>query len=61
MFTAENLYVVYFKIDMAKVNLDTIKPWINQKITDLLGFEDDVVIEFVYNQLEERVGKFILF
>ena len=40
---------------MSKVNLDTIKPWINQRVTELLGFEDDVVIEFVYNQLEERV------
>merc|ERR1712243_342990 len=39
---------------MTKVNLDTIKPWINQKISEILGFEDDVVIEFVYNQLDER-------
>jgi serine/arginine repetitive matrix protein 1 len=40
---------------MTKVNLDTIKPWINGKVTEHLNFEDDVVIEFVYNQLEERV------
>lgn len=38
-----------------KVNLDTIKPWINQKITEFLGFEDDVVIEFIYNQLTDKV------
>lgn len=41
---------------MSKVELDTLKPWITQKITDVLGFEDDVVIEFIFNQLEERVG-----
>lgn len=41
---------------MTKVNVDTLKPWIAQRITDLLGLEDDVVVEFVYNQLEERVG-----
>ena len=40
---------------MSKVNMDTVKPWVNQKITALLGFEDDVIIEFIYNQLEERV------
>ena len=40
---------------MSKVALDTIKPWINEKVTEILGMEDDVVIEFVYNQLDERV------
>lgn len=37
---------------MSKVKFDTIKPWIGKKITELLGMEDDVVVEFVYNQLE---------
>jgi len=40
---------------MTKVNLDTIKPWVTRHITELLGFEDDVVIEFIFNQLDERV------
>lgn len=40
---------------MSKVNLDTIKPWITQRVTELLGIEDDVVVEFIFNQLEERV------
>ncbi|ESN95180.1 hypothetical protein HELRODRAFT_87156 [Helobdella robusta] len=42
------------KVDMTKVNLDTLKPWITNKITQLLTIEDDVVTEFVFNQLEER-------
>lgn len=38
---------------MNKVKLDTIKPWITSKITELLGgMEDDVVVEYVFNQLE---------
>jgi hypothetical protein len=37
---------------MSKVKLDVIKPWIAQKITEILGMEDDVVVEFVFNQLE---------
>ena len=40
---------------MSKVELDTLKPWITAKITEILGFEDDVVIEFIFNQLEDRV------
>jgi len=40
---------------MTKVNLEVIKPWITQRVTEVLGFEDDVVIEFIFNQLEDKV------
>uniref|UniRef100_A0A1B6CCS8 PWI domain-containing protein n=1 Tax=Clastoptera arizonana TaxID=38151 RepID=A0A1B6CCS8_9HEMI len=43
------------RVDMTKVKLDTIKPWIAQKITEVLGIEDDVVVHFVFNQLESKV------
>lgn len=46
---------------MTKVNLEVIKPWITQRVTEILGFEDDVVIEFIFNQLEEKVKYFTLF
>ncbi len=39
---------------MGKVNLDVIKPWITSRVTELLGFEDDVVIDFVFNLLENN-------
>ncbi|CAF4567807.1 unnamed protein product, partial [Rotaria sp. Silwood2] len=42
------------KIDMSKVNLDVIKSWITTRLAELLGLEDDVVIEFVFNQLEDK-------
>jgi serine/arginine repetitive matrix protein 1 len=42
------------KIDMLKINLDVIKPWITKRLQELLGIEDDVVIEFVFNQLEDK-------
>lgn len=45
---------------MSKVKLDVIKPWITTKITQILGIEDDVVVEFVYNQLEEKVRSLFL-
>ena len=30
-----------------------MKPWIHEKLTEILGFEDDVVIDYAINQLEE--------
>lgn len=40
---------------MTKVKLDVIKPWIQDKITEILRMDDDVVVEFIYNQLEDKV------
>ena len=39
---------------MNKVSLDTIKPWISERILQILGFEDDVVVEFMFNMLESH-------
>merc|ERR1712060_846405 len=33
------------------------KPWITQRITELLGFEDDIVIDFCIAQLSEPPEK----
>lgn len=41
---------------MDKVKLDVLRPWISKKITEYLHIEDDVVVEFVYNQLEDKVN-----
>ncbi|KAJ2358854.1 hypothetical protein GGF43_000526 [Coemansia sp. RSA 2618] len=40
-------------VDMKKVNLDAIKPWLSDKINGLLGIEDEVLFEYVVNLLEE--------
>ena len=37
------------------MKMEIIKPWITQRVTELLGFEDDIVINFVFSQLEEEV------
>jgi len=42
------------KVDMKKVKFDVIKPWISQKITALLGFEDEVLIGYIFSLLEEK-------
>ncbi|KAI1730693.1 PWI domain-containing protein [Ditylenchus destructor] len=45
--------VLDVKVDLSKVNIEVIKPWITAKLNDILGIEDDVVIEFVFTQLED--------
>ncbi|KAF1741434.1 hypothetical protein MXB_4451, partial [Myxobolus squamalis] len=40
------------QVDMSKVMLDTMKTWIAARISELLGFEDEVVIDYVYEMLE---------
>lgn len=39
---------------MRKVELSVMKPWIAKKVIDLLGFEDEVVIEYASGLLEDR-------
>merc|ERR1712012_285659 len=31
-----------------------LKPWITKRTTEMLKIEDDVVVEFIFNQLEEK-------
>lgn len=48
--------IVYLQIDTSKVQMDVIKPWVATRVTELLGFEDEVLINFIYGMLEEKVG-----
>ncbi|KAG0311559.1 hypothetical protein BGZ99_010078 [Dissophora globulifera] len=41
------------KIDMKKVNLKVIKGWMAQRISQFLGIEDEVVVEYASGMLEE--------
>jgi serine/arginine repetitive matrix protein 1 len=42
------------KVDMRKVNLTVIRPWVAKKIVELVGFEDEVVIEYAMGLLEDE-------
>lgn len=42
---------------MRKVELSVIKPWITKTLIQLLGFEDDVLIEYVFGILEDEENK----
>lgn len=41
------------RVDVRRVNLDILKPWISGRITELLGVEDDVVILYVFSFLDD--------
>jgi serine/arginine repetitive matrix protein 1 len=41
------------KVDIEKVNIDLMKKWIANKITTILGDEDDIVVETCYNLIEQ--------
>ncbi|KKF97434.1 PWI domain-containing protein [Ceratocystis platani] len=40
------------KVDIQKVNVQVLQKWIASRISEVLGNEDDVVIELCYNLLE---------
>jgi hypothetical protein len=41
------------KVDIEKVNIDLMKKWIANRITTILGDEDDIVVETCYNLVEQ--------
>uniref|UniRef100_A0A1D1YDA5 Serine/arginine repetitive matrix protein 1 n=1 Tax=Anthurium amnicola TaxID=1678845 RepID=A0A1D1YDA5_9ARAE len=41
-------------VDMTRVKMDVMKPWIARRVTELLGFEDEVLINFVYGLLDGK-------
>ena len=46
---------LHLQVDMTKVNMDVMRPWIAMRVTQLLGFEDEVLINFIYELLEGKV------
>ncbi|KAK3394411.1 PWI domain-containing protein [Podospora didyma] len=40
------------KVDKSKVNMQVMKKWIASKVTEILGNEDDVIIELIFNLIE---------
>ena len=42
------------QVDLRKVNIGVLRPWIAKKVTEMIKFEDDVVVEYVFGMLEDR-------
>ncbi|XP_019454089.1 PREDICTED: serine/arginine repetitive matrix protein 1-like isoform X1 [Lupinus angustifolius] len=41
-------------VDMTKVNMEVMKPWITRRVTEFLGFEDEVLINFIHGLLDKK-------
>ncbi|XP_011032245.1 PREDICTED: serine/arginine repetitive matrix protein 1-like isoform X2 [Populus euphratica] len=41
-------------VDTRKMKMDVIRPWIATRVTELLGFEDEVLINFIYGLLDGK-------
>ncbi|XP_026418463.1 serine/arginine repetitive matrix protein 1-like isoform X2 [Papaver somniferum] len=41
-------------VDIRKVKMDVVKPWIATRVTEFLGFEDEVLINFIYGLLDGK-------
>ena len=42
------------KVDTTKVKLEVFRPWVEKKIKELLGIEDDIITEYAFAQLSEK-------
>ncbi|KAI0719682.1 PWI domain-containing protein, partial [Fomitopsis betulina] len=51
--SSSSLDVLFVGVDMRKVNLSVIRPWVVKKIVELVGFEDEVVVEYAMGLLED--------
>ena len=40
------------------VNISVLRTWIAKKVTDIIRFEDDIVVEFAFSMLEETETPF---
>ncbi len=39
-------------VDIKKVNLDVMRKWVTERVTALLGVDDEVIIQYVIEQYE---------
>lgn len=42
------------RVDLRKVNISVLRPWIAKRLVELMRVEDDVVVEYVYSMLEDK-------
>uniref|UniRef100_M4BCG6 PWI domain-containing protein n=1 Tax=Hyaloperonospora arabidopsidis (strain Emoy2) TaxID=559515 RepID=M4BCG6_HYAAE len=45
------------RVDMRKVQREVVNQWVTERITQLLGFEDDIVVSMAINLLEPEVNE----
>lgn len=48
------------KVDLKKINVDIMAKWVTERIVQILGFEDEIVINLIINMLNSQKVIFIL-
>ena len=46
-----------YDVDIKKVSMDVMRPWIEKRIKELLGCEDEMVVEYCISLLTSGKGK----
>lgn len=46
-------------VAMNRINIDVMSRWVGERLTELLGFEDEVVVGLVTNLLSQRASPFL--
>jgi len=44
------------KVNIKKVSMDVMRPWISKRVTELLGIEDEMVVEYAISLLTSSSG-----
>ena len=53
---------MFFQVDIAKVNLEVMKTWIAKEIVEIVGYEDEILIDMIYNTISnQEVNRVVLF
>ncbi|EER09223.1 serine/arginine regulated nuclear matrix protein, putative [Perkinsus marinus ATCC 50983] len=39
------------RVDLNRINVDVLRPWITDRITDIIGMEDEIVIDYALEQI----------
>jgi serine/arginine repetitive matrix protein 1 len=48
-------------VDIQKVNIEVIAKWCSERLTEILGFEDDIVNGLIVNMLNSKVRYMCIF
>lgn len=52
--SSSTLSNLFLQVDMRKVNLQVIRPWVAKKVVELVGLEDEVLVEYAMGLLEDQ-------
>jgi hypothetical protein len=49
---------IFYQVNTLQINKEVIRDWVAQRMQELLGIEDDVAVEMIFEYLHEEVKTF---